>query len=118
VRVGPDNPTGSDATTIADEMRKEAGPMKTIHKCSLSFPGPTTLSVPAEYNIVHVDIDSKEQDTIAIWLEYDDKAATTHYPKFCIYGTGHSIPDDFIHVGSVRHPLPSGISMWHVYRHD
>jgi hypothetical protein len=51
-------------------------------------------------------------------LEYDDEAATTHYPKFCIYGTGHHIPDDFIHVGSVRHPLPSGISMWHVYRHD
>ena len=78
------------------------------------------VSMPSEFKVLHVDMDSQANDMAAIWIEFDTSKTKTRYTNFSVFNTGADLPDNdkLIHVGSVRHPLPSGVSMWHVYREE
>lgn len=58
----------------------------------------------------HVGLNPADQSQLAIWFFVEaDHAKKTR--KFFVRGTGQSVPDSAIYMGSVH----SGIFMWHVF---
>lgn len=87
--------------------------MHTIHKGILrlhSLPQEVqmyNLSADSQAKIVHV---GEQTGSICIWFECDtDQEVKSR--TFCILGTGHPIPPDGKHVGTVI----MGTFVWHVY---
>ena len=80
---------------------------KTVWKFPLA-PGRGTIQLPLFSTILHVDLDP--DNAICLWAEvFPDNAKRTR--TFDVLGTGHAVPSNAKHVGSVR----DAPFMWHVY---
>ena len=65
------------------------------------------VKVPSGTKIVHVGL---QVDTVTIWMEVP-VSLRIETRRFQIFGTGHAIPDDATHRGTVM----QGPMVWHVY---
>lgn len=86
--------------------------MQTVHKHLLIWDAAVTrLTLPAFAGLIHVDRDTREPDKIALWFIVNDELRPSDVRTFHIVGTGHPIPKETKHVGSVRmEPY-----IWHVF---
>jgi hypothetical protein len=86
--------------------------MQTVHKHLLIWDAAVTrLTLPAFAGLIHVDRDTRDRDKIALWFGVNDAIPADVVRTFHIVGTGHPIPKETKHVGSVRmEPY-----IWHVF---
>lgn len=79
--------------------------MKTIHKFPIDIYGsiPVKIMMPKGAKVQYVDDQriSSIEEIIAVWAEVDTDA-TMVARTFDIFGTGHSIPDSGIYLGTVK----------------
>jgi hypothetical protein len=88
--------------------------MRTVHK--FPFRDTSPITAPGrDPRVVHVGIDPSGDPLMpCVWVEYDpDWWDTTITLSFI--GTGHPVPDNATHVGSVA--IPAGL-VWHVYQEN
>lgn len=89
---------------------------KVVYKYPLAMAEVSTIEIPYDASIVHVD---KQGQTYCIWAEHgvdypddnDHKVPVMKQHTFRIFGTGHLIPDGMSHIGS----LQDGPFVFHVY---
>jgi hypothetical protein len=84
--------------------------MKTIWKFPIKITDYQVLTVPINWEPIHVGLDP--QGTPCIWAEVDSEKKTEPCNIY-VYGTGHQADiDTQVHIGS----LVQGPFVWHVYR--
>lgn len=86
--------------------------MRTVWKFPLALNDEwQELEVP-ESTLAGAQLVAKDPATAwpAVWLEVDTEAPLTNR-AFRVFGTGHPIPGDAFHVGS----LVDGPYVWHIY---
>jgi hypothetical protein len=68
-----------------------------------------TFDMPYGSVILHVG--SQFQNQVTLWVQFSEDMGHKSTRTFRIFGTGHSIPDNYIYVGTADDkPF-----MWHVY---
>lgn len=65
--------------------------MKTIHKFPFDVDDRLTILMPIGATILHV---ACQDGRPCLWALVDTESTPTHFRRFRIFGTGHSIPDD------------------------
>lgn len=88
--------------------------MKTVWKFPLK-PGRNVIEAVAA-KVIHVGVDpAGAQDGPAIWVECVPTASDVYLGSIIVtaFGTGHDIPEAWVHLGSVVTPVGF---VWHVYR--
>ena len=83
--------------------------MKTIYKYPFEIQPSFTSEIPQDHLIVLVEL---QQNTPCIWMEVDKNKEWDEVKTFYIFGTGHDIPDDKVHVASFQMPP----FVWHLYK--
>ena len=84
--------------------------MKTVWKYSIPV---DDRDHPLPVRVVHVGPDSTALTILTVWAEVDvSDSPTVPTAPYRVFGTGHPIPDEAEHVGSV----PVGPFVWHLYR--
>lgn len=83
-----------------------------VHKHLINFGCTIQLfRLQAFARLIHVDRDTREPDKIALWFIVNDAIPPDDIRTFHIVGTGHPVPSQTKHVGSVRmEPY-----IWHVF---
>lgn len=82
---------------------------KKIYKYVLDVKdGDQELKIPHSGRIVHV---GKQNSQICLWVEFNGYTLPAQKRYFNVFGTGHHIPSEFGHIGTVQ--MDSFV--WHVY---
>ncbi len=68
----------------------------------------TTIEVPGQPTLAHVDM---QRDQVCLWLEVEQASKPVAY-SIEVVGTGHPVPDAYMHLGSVIDRQ----FVWHVYQ--
>jgi hypothetical protein len=84
--------------------------MRTIWKFPILSTGPMEMDVPKKARLILVDRDPLT-GLIAFWAEVDPDAPKVKM-RLQVFGTGHEIPSDGIHRGSVV----MGELVWHLFQ--
>jgi hypothetical protein len=84
--------------------------MKVVYKYAVSPHNGKAVELPRPAKIVKVGM---QGDTLMLWAEHGvPDANTSHVTRhFDVFGTGHPIPEDAVHVGTFF----DGPFVWHVY---
>lgn len=83
--------------------------MRHVLKFHLTFGMVNKLDIPQCGKVTLV---GHQNGLETIWVEVDDRVPVENPRSFLIFGTGFSIPDNLLHVGSYQ--TPAGY-VWHVY---
>ncbi len=84
---------------------------RTIHRFDVPInEGVQTIPVDHPDNVVLVSDSDRIQTGVAIWAEVD-LDFTPFWLPVQVFGTGHPIPSDAVHLGS----WSSGPFVWHLY---
>lgn len=88
--------------------------MKVIHKFPIPLKGATSsVEMPRGAKLLHFDA---QGDELFLWALVDPESAT-RYRTFFIVGTGHTLPEQNIHisehVGSCL--MRNGALVWHLF---
>lgn len=59
-----------------------------------------------------LSVGCRHTDAVEFWALHRG-GATTHVRTFRVFGTGQSVPEDWMHVGTVRNP--DGVFAWHLF---
>lgn len=81
--------------------------MKKILKYKIPHGRLVEIETTAYAPIVHV---GEQEGVVCIWVEVNDKIEVAQR-SFAVFGTGHEIPEEFIHIGTVQ----EGTRVSHVY---
>lgn len=85
--------------------------MRTIHKFPVGFMGEAIEG--HDIRVVLVGLDPNQDLLPTVWVEYEPDGHEPHESLHLSFiGTGHGVPVDGRHVGSVV--MPTGL-VWHVY---
>lgn len=82
--------------------------MQTIFKYPLGFSAANHLDMPVGSRPVMV---AMQNGQVTMWAQVDPDFETTTKRDFVVAGTGHPVPDDYVHVGSCM----DGMFVWHVF---
>lgn len=83
---------------------------KTIWKFVLDVTDSQFIRMPHESKILHVNT---QRETVCMWAEVDPSLPQV-LRRFCVYGTGHQMPDDpGRYIGSIM--LQDGDLIFHIY---
>ena len=89
--------------------RMAGGKMKTVHKHKLEIDSNVQrLSIQTQQVPILV---SMQDGILCMWFEVGDDIRT-YARNFAVHGTGHIIPDNHMHCGSV---VAASALVWHVY---
>jgi hypothetical protein len=87
--------------------------VKVVYKYPLDMSERTTIEMPYDAQIVHVE---RQGRAYCLWAEHGtepgtDKVSVMKKCTFGIFGTGHEIPDSAVHIGSIQ----DGPFVFHIY---
>lgn len=71
------------------------------------------IEMPAGAQILHVGVQMEQ--IVCIWALVDENAPMEER-SFAVVGTGHPVPENTAHVGSVL--MHGGAFVWHVFEHE
>jgi hypothetical protein len=81
---------------------------RAVYKFALAIEVETQVCLDVGAHVVHVGMQNGE---LMLWAELDTHALTKPPRVYRVFGTGHEIPDMWMHVGTVF----DGPFVWHVY---
>lgn len=81
--------------------------MITIWKFTIPMAESAEIEMPTGAQLLHVGMQNR---SVQLWAQVNTEAPTT-IRHFHVRGTGHSIPDNEKHVGSIQDPP----FVWHLY---
>lgn len=83
---------------------------KAVHKYRMvgTFGDINSINMPNGSVVVHAE---RQTDDLCIWAERDTQVLTAVIRRFCVYGTGHTIPSDAQHITTWKEPP----YVWHLY---
>lgn len=84
----------------------------TVWKFNLEIVGRSTVTMPRGARILYVDDQDPGDRYLQLWAEVDPHALSENR-HFAVVGTGHPLPEERYHLGSVLQF--NGKLVWHVY---
>lgn len=86
--------------------------MRSVWKFPFTPAGECEVMATDSFEVALVALDPQTKEP-AIWIDDQRSGRSPDYPRrFKIFGTGHEVPDQAVHVGSVIQQA----MVWHVYK--
>ncbi len=86
--------------------------MKTVYKYPLTLESRLVISLPEDHQIVHVEAQCDEP---MVWVLLDSDAPKRPF-QYALVGTGHPVPDEYVHVRSFQQF--DGMLVWHLFAEE